>query len=392
MPHPLPHLLLSSLLLTASLQPTPPSEPGVAESRETPASLPTTLPTFTHPTIEARGVWIVPRDMALPPDQLLPLLDQLQSAHINTLLIDTYFRGVVAYPDSKLLPQFADFAGKDPIQFLITESLKRNITPHLWMEYGFYAYFTPDPVKDTSKGRWLDANPHLLAIDAKGNSAITRSFGTFYSLCPSNPESHRLLASLYVEAAQRYPLAAGVNLDRIRYPESDFCFCNYCKTTFKSDTGLELQNFPPNTKEAQLWLDWKRARTLAAVRTISSALRTARPDLLLTSYVVGPSEMDSKAQSWDLWMKENLLDAVAVSMYAPDISSASTRAKSLLGNSTTKLLYALNSEHSNLVLQNNIQRSRTDQSPGQYLWHFGTLTDDLQSLSTHAYAHPAKPK
>jgi uncharacterized lipoprotein YddW (UPF0748 family) len=327
--------------------------------------------------------------MNLPPEQLLPLLDQLQAAHVNTLLIDTYFRGVVAYAGSAHLAQFADFAGKNPIAFLIAESRKRNITPHLWMEYGFYAYFTPDPAKDPSKGRWLDARPHLIAIDAKGNSAITRSFGTFYSLCPSNPESHKLLADLYVEAAKKYPLAAGVNLDRIRYPEFDFCFCNYCKTQFKSDTGLELQNFADGTKEARLWLDWKRNNTLAAVRTITSALRAARPDLRLTSYVVGPAEMDSKAQSWDLWMKENLLDAVAVSMYAPDISSASARAKALLGNSTAKLLYALNSEHSNLVLQNNIQRSRNDAAPGQYLWHFGTLTDDLAGLSTGAYAKPS---
>src|SRR5882757_785290 len=72
-------------------------EPGEAESRDHTAKVP--LPTtWSHPETEIRGVWISTNEMLLPRDQLAAKLDQLKATNFNTILIDTYFRGFVAYP------------------------------------------------------------------------------------------------------------------------------------------------------------------------------------------------------------------------------------------------------------------------------------------------------
>src|SRR2546423_2519159 len=62
-------------------------EPGEAESRDRAANVP--LPrTWSHPATEIRGVWMTPREMTLPREQLLAKLDALRAANFNVVLID----------------------------------------------------------------------------------------------------------------------------------------------------------------------------------------------------------------------------------------------------------------------------------------------------------------
>src|SRR4051812_8341509 len=103
--------------------------------------------------------------MALPREQLAAKLDAIEAANFNTLLIDAYAQGYVAYPDSKYLPQNPTFAGEDRLQWLIDACHQRGLKADLWMEYGFYAYFTKDATADKSMGKLLDEHPDLLSVD-----------------------------------------------------------------------------------------------------------------------------------------------------------------------------------------------------------------------------------
>jgi uncharacterized lipoprotein YddW (UPF0748 family) len=365
-------------------------EPGEAEARQraTTAPRPTT---FTSPATEVRGVWLASRDMTRPRDELRARLDQLKAANFNTVLIDTCFRGCVAYPGSAHLPQFPDFNGEDVLGWLIDECHARGLRAELWMEYGFYSYFTPDAAKDPSMGRVLDEFPALLSIDAGGNKFIRRSFGDFYSICPTNPKSWQVLASIYAEAVRKYPRVDGLNLDRIRYASAEHCHCHACKTTFHRNTGMELEKFPPGSDGAKKFLEFKRHQTVNAVRTIVTAVREVRPNISITSYVVGPDEMDDKAQGWDLWMKAGLLDGVAVSMYGADIRPAATRAIELLGPNRDKLICAICCEQETDVYVANLELSRRFSKLGQFTWHFGEVWDDVDALKTGPYRGPARP-
>lgn len=385
----MPQLILLCLCaLILELQPSPGAEPGRREAQQRdPAGK--IITKFTHPAVEARGIWLASRDMVLPKEELRRRLDDLKAANFNTVLIDTYFRGYVAYPGGEIVPQFPDFKGEDILGWLIDEVRARGMRPEMWMEYGFYSYFTPDATKDKSMGPILDAHPELHSVDDAGARFTHRSFGDFYSICPSNPKSHEILASIFAEAVSKYPAILGVNLDRIRYAESNYCYCEYCRQQFKRDTGIELAKFEPGSAEARKFLEWKRAQTVKAVETITAAVRSARPGIPITSYVVGPDEMDSKAQAWDLWMQKGLLDAVAVSMYGADIRPAATRAVELLGPARDKLIAAISCDQKHGVFLSNIEVSRTFGGLGQYTWHFGDVSDDIDGLKSGPYAQPA---
>src|SRR4051812_24724140 len=137
--------------------------------------------------------------MLLPRAEIAAKLDVLKAANFNLVLIDTYFRGFVAYPGSAILPQYPEFHGDDVVGWMIEQAHARGMQAHLWMEYGFYSYFSKDAAIDLSMGPILDRDPDLLSVDFAGHKFIHRVFGDFYSICPSNPKSHELLASIYVE-------------------------------------------------------------------------------------------------------------------------------------------------------------------------------------------------
>jgi len=381
-------ILLCFCALILEPQPGTAAEPGQreAQQRDTAGKV---ITEFTHPAVEARGIWLASRDMVLPKEELRRRLDDLEAANFNAVLIDTYFRGYVAYPGSEIVPQFPDFKGEDILGWLIDEVRARGMRPEFWMEYGFYSYFTPDATKDKSMGPILDAHPELLSVDDAGARFIHRSFGDFYSICPSNPKSHDILARTFAEAVRKYPAVMGVNLDRIRYAESNYCYCDYCRKHFQHDTGIALSKFQPGSAEAKKFLEWKRAQTVKAVETIAAAIRAARPGIAVTSYVVGPDEMDSKAQAWDLWMQKGLLDAVAVSMYGADIRPAAARAIELLGPNRRKLIAAISCGQEPAVYLSNIEISRSFGGLGQYTWHFGDVFDDIDGLKSGPYSQPA---
>lgn len=375
----------TALALSAHAQTKPGAEPGVEQSKQT-----TTRPiitTFTHPAVETRGVWLPGRDIFVPRPQLLATLDRLKAAGFNRVMISTQFRGGVLYPDSDLLPQVADAKGEDLLKLLIDECHKRGMKADAWMEYGFYAYFTPD-TNDKSMGRWLDADPSLLSVDKSGVGAIARSFGTFYSLDPSQPKARALLARLNVEVATKYEIDA-INLDRIRFADWDHLSLEG-RARFEKETGVKWAPYEPASKEGKILGEWKRQQTLAAMREITTAIRKAKPGLPITCYVVPPEEKDNKSQSWDLWMKEDLLDALAVSMYGQDIEASAQIALTLLGEKRTKLVAAINSEQPTAHFLTNIERSRQLGMIGQFTWYAGTTDDaDAAALKEGPYSTEA---
>ncbi len=375
-------------LVTFSLAQSRPAglEPGEAEGRTKTRAIDSNLK-FTHPTVEARGVWIASNDLLGPRDVLLHKLDRLKSAHFTSVMIDSWFRGYTAYPGSAIAPEYPDLKGEDTLGIVINEAHARGLKAQAWISYGFYAYWTPDALNDPSMGTILANNLELASFDAEGKKLIHRNVGDFYSLCAANPKSHEILGQLMVEIATKYPIDA-IHLDRIRFPEAEFCYCDYCKSHFKTDTGIELRPFGNGSDEQKKWTQWKRQQTLAAVKHFEKVIHAAKPGLPITAYVVGPDEMDSRGQSWDLWANHGLLDAIAVSMYSADIHPAAEKALSRLDESgKSRLICALSCDHiPTPIYAANIQAARDISPLGQYTWFLGRLFDALEK---GPYAQPS---
>jgi uncharacterized lipoprotein YddW (UPF0748 family) len=364
-------------------------EPGEAEGKVKSRAIEPNLK-FTHPLVEARGVWVASNDLLGPREAMLQKFDRLKAANFNLVLIDAWFRGYTAYPGSAIAPPYPDLKGEDALGMAIEEAHQRGLAAQPWVSYGFYAYFTPDAAKDKSMGAVLARHPQLVSIDAQGRNSIHRSFGDFYSLCAANPKSHEILGQLMVEIVTKYPVD-GLHLDRIRFPEADFCFCEYCRDHFRSDTGIELKPFARGSEGEKKWIEWKRQQTLAAVKHFENVVHEAKPGLPITSYVVGPDEMDARGQSWDLWAKAGVLDAVAVSMYGADIRPAAEKALARLGEAKGKLICAISADGiATPVYAANVQVAREYSRLGQFTWFLGQLDDaDFDALQGGPYARPA---
>ncbi len=377
-----------------SRKPSATLEPGQAEAATTSGQeavpTPPTHLKWSHPEVEFRGIWIpIPKkDRGVSTQTLRKQIEAFAKANFNAVLPVTYVRGYASYPDSKYLPQLPEVRGLDPLGFIIEEAHRNGLEVHAWLEFGFYAYHTPDATKDKSMGPWLDAHPELLSVNADGERYIHNpAWGDFYSMCPANPRSHEFLANLAVEIVERYPVE-GINLDRIRFAGAKFCYCDYCKEHFKKDTGKELVPFAKGSVYEKLFTEWKRRQLVRAVRTIRERVKAVKPNVALTSYVVPPDEKDDKAQPWDLWARERLLDGIAVSMYGRHISESARKAVTILDRDKDLLIAAISCDVPTYVA--NIEKARSYAPMGQITWYSGEVMDDLEALAQGPYAKPAR--
>jgi uncharacterized lipoprotein YddW (UPF0748 family) len=270
----------------------------------------------------ARGVWLDKAEILEGREKLTARLDRLSSAGFTAVYVATQVRGFVTYVGSAFLPQWREQAAADAdiMPWLVGAIHARGMKAHAWAEYGFYAYWTPDATKDPSRGPLLDRRPELTARMADGQTYLAQhGLGHFYSLCPSNPASHEWLAGLYMEMLDKFPFD-GLNLDRVRYPDGRYCFCDYCRTAFARDTGTTLSEFEKGAPEAAALDRWRKDRTREFVKLISGKVRKRFPGRLVTSCVVPPDLIDEKGQDWPSWVRAGHLDAVMPMLYGRDIS------------------------------------------------------------------------
>ena len=175
------------------------------------------------PKYEVRAVWLTtiggidwphsysqsPHSAEKQKQELRQILDRLQQAKINTVLIQTRVRGTMIYP-SDIEPWdgcLSGFPGKSPgydaLQFAIDECHKRGMELHAWV--------VTIPV-----GKW----------NALGCKSLRQKYPTLIKKIGAdgymNPEDSRTgdyLAYICQEITHRYNVD-GIHLDYIRYPET----------------------------------------------------------------------------------------------------------------------------------------------------------------------------
>ena len=182
-----------------------------------------TLLSFAQPKREVRAVWLTTiggldwphcysqhnSSMQRQKQELTNILDKLQKAGINTVLLQTRVRGTMIYP-SEYEPWdgcLSGFPGKspgyDPLEFAINECHKRGMELHAWV--------VTIPV-----GKWNSLGCKRLRQRFPG---VIRNIADEGYMNPEMPETANYLAKLCKEITENYDID-GINLDYIRYPET----------------------------------------------------------------------------------------------------------------------------------------------------------------------------
>ena len=272
------------------------------------------------PKHEIRAVWITtisgldwPRSHTTATQQreLTDILDKLQQANINTVLIQARVRASTIYPSNNepwdicLTGTAGRSPGYDALKFCIDECHKRGMECHAWI--------VTIPV-----GKWnADGCKKLRARYPK----LIRKIGDEGYMDPEKPETGDYLAQVCADVTRRYDVD-GIHLDYIRYPE-----------TWKLKVSRQQG----------------RQNITSIVRKIHKAVKAEKPWVKLSCSPVGKYDDLSRYQSfgWNAnttvcqdaqgWLRDGLMDALFPMMYFQGLEGAQLWTS---GGSWTGHLYA----------------------------------------------------
>ena len=248
---------------------------------------------------EVRAVWIAtiggidwPQTFTAAAQQreLTTMLDQLQRAGVNTVLLQTRVRASTIYPsaiepfDQCMTGRFGQKPSYDPLQFAIDECHRRGMELHAWI--------VTIPIGKTSEARFKEFK--------RKNPKLTKTIGQEGFMDPENSQTGDYLANICAEVTRRYDVD-GIHLDYIRYPET----------------------WPKRgTKPHE-----RRLNITSIVRKINLAVKTLKPWVKLSCSPIGKSGDLSRYKSggWDAysavyqdaqgWLRDGLMDQLYPMMY-----------------------------------------------------------------------------
>ena len=221
--------------------------------------------------------------------ELTTILDRLQAAQINTVLIQTRIRGTMIYPsqyepwDGCLSGFPGTSPGYDALQFAIDECHKRGMELHAWV--------VTIPV-----GKWDALGCKSLR---KKYPQLIRKIGSDGFMNPEKEETGDYLADICREIAHNYNVD-GIHLDYIRYPET-------WKIKVNRDFGREC--------------------ITSIVRKIHDAVKQEKPWVKMSCSPIG--KFDDLTRYWSHgwnayttvcqdaqgWLKDGLMDELFPMMY-----------------------------------------------------------------------------
>lgn len=256
-----------------------------------------------NPKYEVRAVWLTTiggidwphsyaqseRSAEKQKEELRAILDRLQKANINTILLQTRIRATTIYP-SQYEPWdgcLSGFPGKSPgydaLQFAIDECHKRGMEVHAWV--------VTIPV-----GKWNSYGCRQLR---KRFPRLIKRIDQDGYMNPEATQTGCYLAEMCREIVQRYDVD-GIHLDYIRYPE---------------------------TWKFRISKDQARGNITRIVEKIHQAVKKEKPWVKLSCSPIGKFDDLSRywshgwnaytkvAQDAQAWLKEGLMDELFPMMY-----------------------------------------------------------------------------
>lgn len=256
-----------------------------------------------NPKYEVRAVWLTTiggidwphsyaqseRSAEKQKEELRAILDRLQKANINTVLLQTRIRATTIYP-SQYEPWdgcLSGFPGKSPgydaLRFAIDECHKRGMEVHAWV--------VTIPV-----GKWNSYGCRQLR---KRFPRLIKRIDQDGYMDPEATQTGCYLAEMCREIVQRYDVD-GIHLDYIRYPE-----------TWKFRIGK----------------DQARGNITRIVEKIHQAVKKEKPWVKMSCSPIGKFDDLSRywshgwnaytkvAQDAQSWLKDGLMDELFPMMY-----------------------------------------------------------------------------
>lgn len=240
---------------------------------------------FSQPKQEVRAVWVTTvfnldwpttTGQTNQKNEMISLLNLLQAANFNTIMLQVRARGDLLYPSAiepwakAMTGTLGANPGWDPLQFTIDEAHKRGIEVHAWWNvYKVYGTGTPP---NTTPQHVVLSNPQLCKL-----------YDNEWWMDPGIPGTKTYLLNLAMEMVRKYDLDA-IHFDFIRYPNPDF---DDAATYAAYGQGVQLA-------------DWRRNNITQFVMAIYDSVKNVKPRMKVGSAPIGIYKDLSPCNSgWD---------------------------------------------------------------------------------------------
>ncbi len=344
---------------------------------------------------ELRGVWVA-RDSLTTPETLKRTIERLADANFNAVFVNVWSRGYPLWP-SKIFERETgltidpEFRGRDVIAECLEYATPLGLACIPWVEYGFVAGYSGYHPGESGKGPVFDRHPEWLAKTKSGVDAFPVS-GTkenFYWLAHTNPEAQAWLIDLMVEIATNYKIDS-IEFDRARYPQLDCGYDDVTRAMYaRENDGKE----PPSNVEDRSWKLWRARKLNDFVKILSNRVKAVDWRITLTNApITYPYGLETFAQDYPAWLKENSVDFVSPQIYRADLA---TFIRELDNNlrylpDTSRLVPGIditNSKSTEILIQM-IEATRARNLPGVVIWYYTGLvsTGALEKLKETIFA------
>jgi uncharacterized lipoprotein YddW (UPF0748 family) len=303
---------------------------------------------------EVRALWVV-RDSLTSPESVSRVVQHAVASGFNTLFVqvrgrgDAYFNGGVEPRAQALASQPASF---DPLSLAISAAHRAGLTVHAWVAVNLVASAATLP---SSRDHVINRHPEWLMIPrslaqefARSNPAGPGYVGRLARwtriqpddveglyLSPVVPAAATYTVSVLADLVRRYPID-GLHLDYIRFPGPEFDYSRaalneFARTMAPTVPSPQRARLNARAKDDVLawadaypsqWADFRRSRLTALLMKIRTAVRAARPNIVMSAAVF-PDMNDAYAtrfQDWRLWAESGLLNVLCPMAYTVDLA------------------------------------------------------------------------
>lgn len=271
------------------------------------------------PKYEYRAVWLTvienldwPKTVASTPQgvenqkqELVAMLDTLQSMNVNTVFLQTRVRGDLIYP-SAIEPFSHLFTGVegvspgyDPLAFAIEECHKRGMQLHAWL-------VTMPLGKDEHI-----AMVGKMSLPQRNRSLCSHYDGAWY-MEPGNPSTCDYIVAIVKEVVEKYDVD-GVHLDYVRYPDKNKGYPDAALYR-KYGKGLSLAS-------------WRRSNITRIVKNVYACVKELKPWVRVSCATLGKYDHLTRYSSlgWDAynvgfqeaqqWARDGIVDMILPMLY-----------------------------------------------------------------------------
>ncbi len=226
---------------------------------------------------------------------------QFKAMHINTVfcwLTSLYIATAVG-----MEPDGDPTAKWDAFGVLLKRARQEGIRVHVW--------YSPWIYKEKNRGIELQQHPDWAAVDAKGS--VSNS-----GICLARPEVRALQLELLRKLVERYPEIDGIHIEEPGYSWGNYCYCDYCKKTFKDLFGIELK--PGEAAEARH--NWAAFCSTDFMARLRAQLAAQRPSMMLSANGSAGKNPDwYLGRDWTTWARRGYLDFYVPQIYTESVDT-----------------------------------------------------------------------